>query len=233
VIVTILSISQKKWRSPAVSFGANVQAVQFFTTLPGQISRLLTQRIVDETSRLRSLTGQSLSRAGKISSCVNWLSAREKIGPVSAVKLVDDLAGRSPAAVRNLRGDGGNVGIIRSPLRASVLPDNLLRSLTGQSFVTRGEDLKLRQLRSQRDCGSNFMSFWHVHRWKVRGVTALVGLKVMPNGFQSEWPITEVLLVCEGCGLPQTFALDGRWELEQLQEAETDKEFLHKLKVKL
>jgi hypothetical protein len=26
-------------------------------------------------------------------------------------------------AVRNLRGDGGNVGIIRSPLRASVLPD--------------------------------------------------------------------------------------------------------------
>jgi WD40 repeat protein len=30
-----------------------------------------------------SLTGQSLSRAGKISSCVNWLSAREKIGPVN------------------------------------------------------------------------------------------------------------------------------------------------------
>src|SRR5580692_9294197 len=29
------------------------------------------------------LTGQSLSRAGKISSCVNWLSAREKIGPVN------------------------------------------------------------------------------------------------------------------------------------------------------
>jgi hypothetical protein len=27
-------------------------------------------------------------------------------------------------AVRNLRGDGGNVGIIRSPLRASVLPDS-------------------------------------------------------------------------------------------------------------
>jgi hypothetical protein len=39
--------------------------------------------IAVETSRLRSLTGQSLSRAGKISSCVNWLSAREKIGPVN------------------------------------------------------------------------------------------------------------------------------------------------------
>jgi hypothetical protein len=32
---------------------------------------------------LCSLTGQSLSRAGKISSCGNWLSAREKIGPVN------------------------------------------------------------------------------------------------------------------------------------------------------
>jgi hypothetical protein len=30
-----------------------------------------------------SLTGQSLSRAGKISSCVNRLSAHEKIGPVN------------------------------------------------------------------------------------------------------------------------------------------------------
>jgi hypothetical protein len=33
-------------------------------------------------------------------------------------------------AVRNDRGDGGNVGIIRSPLRATVLPDlsNLCRA---------------------------------------------------------------------------------------------------------
>ena len=30
-------------------------------------------------------------------------------------------------AVRNFRGDGGNVGIIRSPLRASVLPDRSTR----------------------------------------------------------------------------------------------------------
>ena len=30
---------------------------------------------------------------------------------------------RGKPAVRHLRGDGGNVGIIRSPLRASVLPD--------------------------------------------------------------------------------------------------------------
>jgi hypothetical protein len=30
---------------------------------------------------------------------------------------------RGKPAVRNDRGDGGNVGIIRSPLRATVLPD--------------------------------------------------------------------------------------------------------------
>src|ERR1700745_2198814 len=38
---------------------------------------------LSKISRLRSLTGQSLSRAGEISSCVNGLSAREKIGPVN------------------------------------------------------------------------------------------------------------------------------------------------------
>src|SRR5262249_53387184 len=32
-------------------------------------------------------------------------------------------------AVRNLRGDDGNVGIIRSPLRAIVLPDQVSRGL--------------------------------------------------------------------------------------------------------
>ena len=31
-------------------------------------------------------------------------------------------------AVRHLRGDRGNVGIIRSPVRASILPDQMLRS---------------------------------------------------------------------------------------------------------
>src|SRR6201988_1208196 len=34
---------------------------------------------------------------------------------------------RGKPAVRNERGDRGNVGIIRSPLRASILPDRLLR----------------------------------------------------------------------------------------------------------
>jgi hypothetical protein len=32
---------------------------------------------------------------------------------------------RGKAALRNLRGDDGNVGIIRSPVRAIVLPDHL------------------------------------------------------------------------------------------------------------
>jgi hypothetical protein len=39
--------------------------------------------LVGELSGLRSLTGQSLSRAEKILSCINELSAREKIGPVN------------------------------------------------------------------------------------------------------------------------------------------------------
>src|SRR4029077_13349171 len=47
--------------------------------LPRGVGRIIDWR----TSPLHSLTGQSLSRAGKISSCVNWLSAREKIGPVN------------------------------------------------------------------------------------------------------------------------------------------------------
>jgi len=37
-------------------------------------------------------------------------------------------------AVRNERGDGGNVGIIRSPLRATVLPDCGGRSATDRPY---------------------------------------------------------------------------------------------------
>src|SRR3954462_14972708 len=36
-------------------------------------------------------------------------------------------------AVRNERGDRGNVGIIRSPVRASILPDSVLAGSLGQS----------------------------------------------------------------------------------------------------
>ena len=43
-------------------------------------------------------------------------------------------------AVRNDRGDGGNVGIIRSPLRATVLPDRMLRELS-RSYLTIVKDL--------------------------------------------------------------------------------------------
>src|ERR1700692_4232660 len=55
------TLSQEVWKSSAVSF---------------QETRKPHRGMI-------SLTGQSLSRAGKISSCVNWLSAREKIGPVN------------------------------------------------------------------------------------------------------------------------------------------------------
>jgi hypothetical protein len=40
-------------------------------------------------------------------------------------------------AVRNDREDGGNVGIIRSPLRASVLPDCGGRRVTGVPTATK------------------------------------------------------------------------------------------------
>ncbi len=36
---------------------------------------------------------------------------------------------RGKLAVRNDRGDRGNVGIIRSPIRASILPDQILKPI--------------------------------------------------------------------------------------------------------
>ena len=40
-------------------------------------------------------------------------------------------------AVRNPRGDDGNVGIIRSPIRAIILPDRAGLSLRGVEFSAR------------------------------------------------------------------------------------------------
>ena len=37
-------------------------------------------------------------------------------------------------AVRNFRGDDGNVGIIRSPIRAIVLPDRAAPDLANEGF---------------------------------------------------------------------------------------------------
>jgi hypothetical protein len=37
-------------------------------------------------------------------------------------------------AVRNFRGDDGNVGIIRSPVRAIVLPDRAVSTSTTEGF---------------------------------------------------------------------------------------------------
>jgi hypothetical protein len=44
-----------------------------------------------------------------------------------------------PRYVRNDRGDRGNVGIIRSPVRASILPD-LSRSIVGYLISSGGTD---------------------------------------------------------------------------------------------
>jgi hypothetical protein len=43
-------------------------------------------------------------------------------------------------AVRNLRGDDGNVGIIRSPVRAIVPPDRPRRALPAGRLVTQKHD---------------------------------------------------------------------------------------------
>src|SRR5262245_49187366 len=48
-------------------------------------------------------------------------------------------------AVRNDRGDRGNVGIIRSPIRASILPDLRLRTVGGVDG-SGGESKRLDQL---------------------------------------------------------------------------------------
>ena len=41
-------------------------------------------------------------------------------------------------AVRNFRGDDGNVGIIRSPVRVIVLPDNALKPVCTPSHISSG-----------------------------------------------------------------------------------------------
>jgi hypothetical protein len=53
---------------------------------------------------------------------------------------------RGKLAVRNFRGGDGNVGIIRSPLRASVLPDNRYE----------GEDERALRVRSSDPLGPEF-----------------------------------------------------------------------------
>ena len=42
---------------------------------------------------------------------------------------------RGKPAVRNFRGGDGNVGIIRSPVRASILPDLLVMSVYGTELA--------------------------------------------------------------------------------------------------
>src|SRR5262245_647214 len=56
-----------------------------------------------------------------------WTQTRRRDTWTSSGKAPPDKPALKPyrgkPAVRNFRGDGGNVGIMRSPLRASVLPD--------------------------------------------------------------------------------------------------------------
>jgi hypothetical protein len=43
---------------------------------------------------------------------------------------------RGKPAVRNFRGGNGNVGIIRSPVRAIALPDSIVRHRRGKGFAS-------------------------------------------------------------------------------------------------
>src|SRR5216684_2707029 len=59
-------------------------------------------------------------------------------------------------AVRNFRGDDGDVGIIRSPVRAIVLPDEIS---SGRSIAGRGAHLPTTN-RSHLDSGDIIRSFY-------------------------------------------------------------------------
>ena len=50
---------------------------------------------------------------------------------------------RGKPAVRNVRGDRGNVGIIRSPVRASILPDRRARPQRLARTPTMTKDQKI------------------------------------------------------------------------------------------
>ena len=65
---------------------------------------------------------------------------------------------RGKPAVRNVRGDRGNVGIIRSPVRASILPDRRARGMTSIAFEPIDESYVARDIahESCRACGSSF-----------------------------------------------------------------------------
>jgi len=51
-------------------------------------------------------------------------------------------------AVRNFRGDHGNGGIIRSPIRAMVLPGKSLGRVVGYAWKCDGPELSVRHIRT-------------------------------------------------------------------------------------
>ena len=70
---------------------------------------------------------------------------------------------RGKPAARNVRGDRGNVGIIRSPVRASILPDHLLTSYAskqrGKAIPRHSPFARLHEaLATLRRCRSDWVS---------------------------------------------------------------------------
>ena len=75
------------------------------------------------------------------------------------------------------------------------------------------------------------MALWHRHKWKVRAVSLMFEVN---NQFPNvRKPVTEVLMVCEDCGSPETKCLDGHWRLGDLLQTKLDKDFFGELGVKV
>jgi hypothetical protein len=78
------------------------------------------RRMEANLSHATGMLGASLTEAGSGKA----LSDRPALEPY-----------RGKPAVRNLRGDDGNVGIIRSPIRAIVLPDQASVNVSSERRV--------------------------------------------------------------------------------------------------
>ena len=87
--------------------------------------RCSTGQVVSDTERGIHAAAESTKDGGKPDHAVGMLGASLTAGDEGRPYLIGQLWSRTEGkpAVRNLREDRGDVGIIRSPVRASILPD--------------------------------------------------------------------------------------------------------------
>ena len=93
--------------------------------------RCSTGQVASDTERGIHAAAESTKDGGKPDHAVGMLGASLTAGDEGRPYLIGQLWSRTEGkpAVRNLRGDDGDGGIIRSPQRAIVLPDVQRRSV--------------------------------------------------------------------------------------------------------